>query len=122
LGAEASGAVQFEFLVEFGTGRNGIVFVGEAGVRVDFELDGKLEGVQESVSHLTIDASVEECALDFHDGEHDGFGAFEDGEFDAGILVHANGSADADTAPFATIPLVMEVTERVVTKRGGAAF
>ena len=70
------------------------------------------------MGHLAVDAGVEECALDFHDGEHDGFGAFEHGEFDAGVLVHADRSAEADTASFTAIPLVVEVTERVVTEGG----
>jgi hypothetical protein len=89
---------------------------------VDFELDGELERIEKRVGHLAVDAGVEQSALDFHDGEYDGFRAFEDGEFDAGVLVHADGSAEPNAASFATIPLVVEVTKRVVTECGGAAF
>jgi hypothetical protein len=89
---------------------------------VDLELNGELEGIEKGVGHLAVDAGVEECALHFHDGEHDGFGAFEDGEFDAGVLVHADGSAESDAASFATIPLVVEITKRVVAECRGAAF
>jgi hypothetical protein len=98
------------------------VFVGEAGIRMDFELDGELERIKESVGHLAVDAGIEKSALDFHDGEHDGFRAFEDGKFDAGVLVHADGSAEPDAASFAAIPLIVEVTKRVVTEGGRAAF
>jgi hypothetical protein len=120
LGSEAACAVELEFLVEFGTGGDGMVLVREAGM--EFDLDGELQGVEKSVSHVAIDTGVEECSLHFHDGEHDGLGIFEDGEFDAGVLVHADGTAEPDAASFTTIPLVVEVAEGLVTKRGGAAF
>jgi hypothetical protein len=120
-GAEASGAFEVKFLVEFGAGLDGRVTIRESGV-VEFGLDGELERVEKSVGQLAIDAGVEQCALDFHDGEHDGFGAFEDGEFDAGVLVHADGASEADTATFTATPLIVKVTEGVVTEGGGAAF
>jgi hypothetical protein len=120
-GAEASGAFEVEFLVEFGAGLDGRVTIGESGV-VEFGLDGELERVEKSVGQLAIDAGVEQCALDFHDGEHDGFGTFEDGEFDAGVLVHADGASEVDTATFTAIPLAVEVAEGVVTEGGRAAF
>jgi hypothetical protein len=70
----------------------------------------------------SVDACVEESVLDLHERDHDGFGAFEDGEVDAGVLVGADGASETDAATFAAIPLVVEVAESLVTECRGAAF
>jgi hypothetical protein len=62
-----------------------------------------------------VDAGVEEGVLHLHQRDHDGFGAFEDGEVDAGVLVEADGASEADAATLATIPLVVKVAEGLVT-------
>src|SRR5690349_9638739 len=98
------------------------MFVAEAGVGVDLELDGELEGVEQRVGGEAVDARVQEGVLYFHDGEHDGFAAFEDGEFNPGVLVEPDGAAESGTTAFATIPLIVEVAEGLVTEGGGAAF
>jgi hypothetical protein len=65
---------------------------------------------------------VEEAALDFHDGDEDGFGAVEEREFDARVFVHADGAAESDAALVSLLPLVVEVAKSVVAQGGGAAF
>ncbi len=60
--------------------------------------------------------------LDFADGEDDGFGAVEEREFNARILIHADGAAEPDAALVSFLPLVVEVAEGVMAECGGAAF
>jgi hypothetical protein len=119
-GAHGFGAFEFQFHVEFGAFADG--FAGtEAGVG-DAGLESELERVEQSRSHFDGDALVDEGVLDFADGDDDGFGAVEEREFDAGVLVHSGGTAESDAALVSALPLVVEVAERVVTECGGAAF
>jgi len=74
------------------------------------------------VGSESVDACVEEGVLHLHQSDHDGLGAFEDGEVDAGVFVCAYGASETDPASFAAIPLVVEVAEGLVTERGRAAF
>jgi hypothetical protein len=117
-GAEAAGAVEFEGVFEFGAGGDGLETRGEAGEGADLQLHGELEGVKQGMGGKAVDAGVDERVLDFHDGEHDRFGAFEDGEVEAGVLVHADGTAEADAAALAAIPVVVEVAEGLVAEGG----
>jgi hypothetical protein len=81
-----------------------------------------LERVEQSGAHFDLNTTVEQGVLDFHDGDEDGFGAVEEREFDAGVLVEADGTAESDAALVSALPLVMEVAECVMAERGGAAF
>ena len=114
------GAFEFEVEVEFGAGGDGLELVRQA-VEREFDLERELDGVKQRRGGSVVDASVEEGVLDLHDGEHDGFGAFEDGEFDAGVLVHADGAAEAYPSLLAPLPLVVEVAHGVMTESGGSA-
>jgi hypothetical protein len=67
------------------------------------------------VGSEAVDAGVQQRVLDFHEGDHDGLGAFEDGEVDAGVLVGADGASESDTASRAAVPLVVEVAEGLVS-------
>ncbi len=119
-GALALGALEFEVEVEFGAGGDAIEPVRQAGER-ELDLERELDGVKQCGGGFVVDAGVEQGALDLHDGKHDGLGAFEDGEFDAGVLVHADGAAESDASLLAPLPLVVEVTHGVVTESGGSA-
>jgi hypothetical protein len=81
-----------------------------------------LQRVEQGVCGETVDAGVEEGVLYLHEGDHDGLGAFEDGEVDAGVFIRSDRASEADAASFATIPLVVEVAEGLMAEGGGAAF
>ncbi len=119
-GAHGFGALQFQFHVEFGAFADG--FAGGQAEEGDLGLERELERVEQSGAHLDGDALVEEAVLDFHDGDEDGFGAVEEREFDAGVLVHAGGAAKSDSALVSALPLVVEIAEGVVAECGRAAF
>ncbi len=90
-------------------------------VEGEFDLDGELDGVEQSRGGLVGDAVVEQSVLDFHDGDHDGLGALEDGEFDAVLLVGSEGAGHAGDLLLTLLPAVVEVASGLVTESGRSA-
>jgi hypothetical protein len=90
-GAHGFGALQFQFHVEFGTFADGST-VAEAEVG-DLGLEGELERVKQGGRGFHGNALINDSVLDFHDGDQDGFGAVEEREVDAAVLICPHGAA-----------------------------
>ena len=119
--AEAAGSFHFKVMLEFGAFENAAGVASETAF-VGLDLDGELDGIKKSAGGFVVDACVEQGVLDFHDGEQDRRRAVEDGEFDAGVLVHSDGTSESDATKFATFPLVVEITFGVMTESESSAF
>ena len=119
--AEAAGSFHFKVMLEFGAFENAAGVASETAF-VGLDLDGELDGIKKSAGGFVVDASVEQGVLDFHDGEKNCRRAVEDREFDAGVLVQADRTAESDATKFAPFPLVVEITFGVMTESESSAF
>ena len=120
-GAETAGSFHFEVVVEFGTFEDAAGVASETAF-VGLDLDGELDRIKQGAGGFVVDASVEQGVLDFHDGEKNCRRAVEDGEFDTGVLVQADRTAESDATKFAPFPLVVEITFGVMTESESSAF
>jgi hypothetical protein len=119
--AEAAGSFHFKVMLEFGAFENAAGVASETAF-VGLDLDGELDGIKKSAGGFVVDASVEQGVLDFHDGEKNCRRAVEDGEFDTGVLVQADRTAESDATKFATFPLVVEIAFGVMTESESTTF
>ena len=108
-------------MVEFGAFKDAAGVASETAF-VGLDLDGELNGIKKGAGGFVVDACVEQGMLDFHDGEKNCGRTVEDGEFDACVLVQADGTAESDATKFATFPLVVEIAFGVMTESESTAF
>lgn len=122
---------QLRFLIGVGDGAECIeefVELGVAGLQAGsfegsvFEIGtGGLESVEDESGVAMIDAAVEEGFDGFHDGDLDGIGVFEQGEFEGVFAREGLAGIATGVGAKTALGLVVEVAETTVFERGTAA-